>query len=104
MFKPPPYLHPTRKGSQPFITWCLDCITKLDPPAPNGGTTLVVAVDAWSKWMEYRIINPLDSRETARFLYEEIVCCYGVPTFVRTDAGTEFQGDFSRLCSELGIV
>ena len=63
---------------------------RLDPPAPNGGTSLVVAIDAWSKWLEYKVINPLDSRETALFLYENIICRYGVPAFVRSDAGTEF--------------
>ena len=50
------------------------------------------------------MINPLDSRETAKFLYEEIVCRYGVPTFIRCDQDTEFEGDFSRLCVDLGIV
>ncbi len=81
------------------MTWAIDCITGLDPPAPNGGTTVVLAIDAWSKWIEYRVINPLDSRETALFLYEDIVSRFGVPAFIRCDQGVEFQGDFAALCT-----
>ncbi len=68
-FKSPPYFFPTSKGCGPFEGWAIDCITGLDPPHPNGGTTVVMAVDVWTKWIEYRVINPLDSRETSMFLY-----------------------------------
>ena len=68
-FKSPPYFFPTSKGSGPCEGWAIDCITNLDPPHPNGGTTVVLAVDVWTKWIEYRVINPLDSCETAKFLY-----------------------------------
>ena len=56
--------------------WAFDCIVglSLQPPAPNGGTTIVLAIDAWTKWLEYKIINPLDSRETSIFLYEDVIC------------------------------
>lgn len=79
-------------------------MTGFSPPAPNGGTTIILAIDAWSKWLEYRIINPLDSRETSKFLFEDIIARYGTPANVRVDAGTEFEGDFAALCSQLGIV
>ncbi len=102
-FNSPPYHFPTKKGVMPFMTWAIDCITGLDPPAPNGGTTIILAIDAWSKWIEYKIINPLDSREAAIFLYENIVCRYGVPAFIRSDRGVEFDGDFSELSCQLGI-
>ncbi len=102
-FLPPPYLFPSFKGVMPFKTWAVDCITGLDPPAPNGGTTVIMAIDAWSKWLEYRVINPLDSREAALFLYQDIVCRFGVPAFVRCDRGVEFDGDFTMLCKQLHI-
>lgn len=89
-FPSPPYLFPSNKGLEPFATWAIDCMTGLSPPSPCGGTTIVMAIDAWSKWIEFRIINPLDSRETARFLYDDIICRYGVPAFIRRDQGTEF--------------
>ena len=73
-WKPPPYLYPTHKGYQPFRTWAFDCRVSLQPPAPNGGTTIVLAIDAWTKWLEYKIRNPLDSRETSIFLYKDVIC------------------------------
>ena len=97
------YLSPIRKGWQPFNNWAIDCITKLPVPASNGGRDVVIAVDAWSKWVEYRVLNPLDSRETARFLYENIICRYSIPSYVRTDSSTEFAGDFRTLCDQYGI-
>ena len=59
---------------------------------------VVIAIDAWTKWVEYRIINPLDSRETSHFLHEDIICRYGVPAVVRCDQGKEFEGDFAAMC------
>ena len=70
-WKPPLYLYPTHKGHQPCRTWAFDCIVglSLQPPAPNGGTTAVLAFDVWTKWL-----NPLDSRETSIFLYKDVIC------------------------------
>lgn len=84
-FKSPPYLFPTNKGLEPFQTWCIDCMTNLQPPDPGGGTTIILAIDAWSKWTEYKVINPLDSKEAAKFLYEDIICRFGVPAYIRRD-------------------
>ena len=67
----------------------------LSPPAANGGTSIFLAVNAWSKWLEYRVVNPLDSRETALFLYQDIICRYGTPVVIRRDKGKEFEGDFA---------
>ena len=64
---------------------------------------VVIAIDAWTKWVEYRIINPLDSRETSRFLHEDIICCYGVPAVIRCNQGKEFKGDFAAMCQHYGI-
>ena len=58
----------------------------------------MIAIDAWTKRVVYRIINPLDSRETSRFLHEDITCCYGVPAVVRCNQGKEFEGDFAAMC------
>ena len=73
------------KGYQPFRMWAINCIVGLQPPVPNGVTVIVIAIDAWTKWVEYRIITPLDSHETSRFLHEDIICRYGVPAVIRCD-------------------
>ena len=78
------------KGYQPFRSWAIDCIVGLQPLAENGVTVVVVAIDAWTKWVEYRIINPLDSHESSHFLHEDIICRYGVPAVIRCNQGKEF--------------
>ena len=65
---------------------------------------IVIAVDAWSKWLEYRVLPHLTSEAVATFLYEEIIAWYGTPAVVKCDQGTEFAGEFSRLCNYLGIA
>lgn len=56
-FKSPPYIFPTHKGNHPFTTWAIDCITGLKPPNPeSGGTVVVLAIDAFTKWIEWKIL------------------------------------------------
>ena len=64
---------------------------------------VVIAIDAWTKRVVYRIINPLDSRETSRFLHEDIIWHYGVPEVIQCDQGKEFEGDFAAMCQHYGI-
>ena len=102
-FIAPPFVFPTFKGTGLFLNWCIDCIILLDA-RPDGAKVIVIAVDAWSKWLEYRALPHLMSEAMAAFLHEEIIAWYGTPAVVRCDQGTEFAGEFSRLCSFLGIV
>jgi Integrase core domain len=101
-YKQPPYLYPTEKGSQPFAIWAVDTIVGLKPPAPNGGTHVLVCVDPFSKWVELAVMPELDSSNTATWFYDEIICRYGVPSVVRTDQGREFCGDFHDLLTRVG--
>jgi hypothetical protein len=64
-FKSAPFLFPTDKGVRPFQIWCIDTIVNIQPPHPHGGTSVVVAVCAFSKWVEMGIIDELDSIHTA---------------------------------------
>ena len=60
-YRSPPYLFPTHKGNAPFTTWAIDCITGLKPVDPDGGSVIVMAIDAFTKWIEYRVLSTLDS-------------------------------------------
>ena len=53
--------------------------------------------------VEYKIINPPDSRETSRFLHEDIICGYLVPAVIRCNYRKEFEGDFAAMCQYYGI-
>lgn len=88
----------------PFHTWSIDLVTKLLPPNEQGETTLIVAVDSFTKFVEASPIANKASLTTARWLYQSIVCRYGIPRLVRCDRGKEFEGNFKRLCHDLGII
>jgi hypothetical protein len=102
-WKPPPYLSPISKSHQPFHTWSIDLITRLTPPATNGETTLIVAVDVFTKFVEAAPLVSKASLATAQWLYSTIFCRYGIPAIIRCDLGTEFKGDFAALCKQFGV-
>ena len=52
--------------------------------ARNGLDAVIVAICVFSKWVEAKPIQ-LNSLNAAKFLHEEIVCRYGMPTAIRTD-------------------
>jgi hypothetical protein len=102
-FAPPRYLHPAEKGVKPFQIWAVDSITNLVPPAPDGSTDIILAVDPFSKWVEAAPLKTLDSHHTATFFDQQILCRYGCPSIVRSDQGVEYQGEFHSLLTSLGV-
>lgn len=81
----------------------MDCITKLQPESPGGGSTIIVAVDPFSKWVEAGPLRDLRAGTVTEWVHEQIVCRYGTPAWVRCDQGTEFAGDFAHYCATVGI-
>jgi hypothetical protein len=63
----------------------------------------VVCVDTMTKWVEIGTIPVHDSRSTAGWFHEHIICRYGVPSVVRSDLGTEYQGRFHEYLVSLGV-
>ena len=87
----------------PFACWSIDTITNQSPPAPDGSTSILVCVDVTTKWAEVGTIPVLDSHHTAQWFHANVVCRYGVPQLVRSDQGTEYQGDFHNYLLSLGV-
>jgi Integrase core domain len=83
-FLPLRSLHPTWKGGAPFQCWVIDSITGL-PPDSDGCTAVVIAVDAFTKWVEAQPVRNRSAVETAAFLHRNIVCRFGRPLVVRSD-------------------
>lgn len=84
-FLSPPYLFPTSKGTRPFMVWSVDSVPKMKPRAPHGGDCIVIAICVFSKWVEIGAPPSLQSKDTADWFYQEVVCRYGCPYAVRTD-------------------
>ena len=68
-YPPPPYLIPADKPAAPLRAWCIDTAVGFSPPAPDGATDVLVAVDPFSKWVEIGTVRTLNSHETAEWLH-----------------------------------
>ena len=102
-FRESPYLLPTEKGAAPFRLWCLDLITDLKPPAPDGSTDIVVAVDPFTRWMEIALLPTRSSADVNTWFHDQVVCRYGTPTAVQSDHGNKFKGDFKAYLKAWGV-
>ena len=73
--------------------WSIDLITNL-PPGPNGEVHCIVAVDVFSKYVEIYPIADKSSTTVGNWFFSEIIARYGLPVWVRTDGGGEFEKVF----------
>ena len=79
------YLHPTKKDLFAFAAWCIDLITNLVPRGPNSERYLIVAVCAYTKWLEAGALTGKLAKDIADWVHANIVCHFGVPLVIRTD-------------------
>ena len=88
--------------SWPFACWGLDMICPFKK-AQGGYDHILVAVDKFTKWIEFKPINTLKASKAAEFI-QDIIFRFGVPSKIITDLGTNFTGsDFSDFCDNWGI-
>lgn len=70
----------------------MDFIGPINPPS-NGKSHILVCTDYVTKWVEVRAMKNARDEKVAKFLYEEIFTCYGVPREIVTDQGTQFTSN-----------
>ncbi|KAK7502145.1 hypothetical protein BaRGS_00006509 [Batillaria attramentaria] len=64
------------------------------PESPGGFSSIVVAVDYFTKWVEAKPLPSKSAKDTARFLYE-LICRHGCPKIQINDQGREFVNQVS---------
>ena len=84
-FAPPRYLHPTKKDLFAFATWCVELITNLVPRGPNGKRYLIMAVCAYTKWVEAGALIGRSAKEIPDWVHANIMCGFGVLLVICTD-------------------
>ena len=62
----------------------LDLITNL-PKTSRNNRHIIVAIDAFSKFVELKAISNRSLSEVADFFTEDIICRYGVLEVIHTD-------------------
>ena len=64
----------------------------------------VVAVDYFTKWAEAKPLAMTSSKKVQEFVWESIICRFGIPYEIIYDNGTQFDNKDSRVfCDDLRI-
>ena len=64
----------------------------------------VAAVDYFTKWAEAKPLAVISSKKVQEFIWESIICRFGIPHEIVSDNGIQFDSnDFCNFCDDLGI-
>ncbi|GKV42983.1 hypothetical protein SLEP1_g50332 [Rubroshorea leprosula] len=87
----------------PFAQWGVDLLGPC-VKGKGGCTFLVVAVDYFTKWIEAKPLSTTTERKIEEFLFNSILCRFGVPKRIVADNGPQFRAAALRsFCSDYGI-
>jgi hypothetical protein len=88
--------------SWPFDFWGLDMIGPLTM-APEGFTHVVVAIDKFTKWIEYKLITKISADRVVSFICD-ILHRFGFPNTMIIDLGSNFHShEFWEFCENITI-
>ncbi|GJT38766.1 reverse transcriptase domain-containing protein [Tanacetum coccineum] len=88
----------------PFYQWGMDVLGPL-PEAPGKVKYVIVAIDYFTKWIEAKPLARTTGKEVKKFVWDNIVCRFGLPKIITTDNGTNFVNDpFKGWCERLNII
>ncbi|GJY43922.1 reverse transcriptase domain-containing protein [Tanacetum coccineum] len=87
----------------PFYKWGID-IAGPFPEGPGKVKFLIVAMDYFTKWIEAKPITTITGNQIKKFVWENIVCRFGLPGEIISDNGKQFRDDpFKDWCEKLCI-
>ncbi|GJT85307.1 reverse transcriptase domain-containing protein [Tanacetum coccineum] len=87
----------------PFIQWGINIIGPL-PEALGNVKFLIVAIDYYTKWVEAKPLASITGKHVERFVWEHIVCRFGIPQMIVSNNGKQFEeGVFPQFCERLKI-
>ena len=92
-------LHPTWVS----VMWQKVCVDITYMPQVKGFKYLVLARDDLSGWVEGRPLRDRNASAVAKFLWEDIVCRFGLYGKLVVDGGTENKGLVTALTERYGI-
>ncbi|GJX84808.1 reverse transcriptase domain-containing protein [Tanacetum coccineum] len=65
---------------------------------------IIVAIDYFTKWMEAKPLAKTTGKEVKKFVWENIICWFGLPRVIVTDNGTQLVNDpFKSWCEKWEI-
>jgi hypothetical protein len=98
---------PTQQLQTIPVTWPFACygMDMIGPfkKAQGGYTHILVVIDKFTKWIEYKPITSLTSAKAVEFI-QEIMFRFGIPNSIITDLGSNFtSSEFFDFCEQRSI-
>ena len=101
----PPTLLNVISSPWPFSMWGIDMIGMIEPKALNGHRFILVAIDCFTKWVEAASYANVTKQVIVRFIKNQIICRYGVPSKIITDNGSNLNNNMvEALCKDFKIA
>ncbi|MFS7962512.1 putative integrase, catalytic core, ribonuclease H-like superfamily, integrase zinc-binding protein [Helianthus anomalus] len=76
----------------PFQQWRINMVGPF-PEAPGAMKFIIIAVDYFTKWVEAKALASTTTMMVRKFIWEHIICRFGLPLKVVTDNGTIFSSE-----------
>ncbi|GJZ78031.1 reverse transcriptase domain-containing protein [Tanacetum coccineum] len=87
----------------PFYKWGID-IAGPFLEGPGKVKFLIVAMDYFTKWIEAKPVATITGNQIKKFVWDNIVCRFGLPGEIISDNGKQFRDDpFKDWCEKLCI-
>lgn len=97
-------LHPISVNSEFGYRWCVDLIGPLNE-TQNENRYIAVATEYLTRFAVAMPIRNKDATTVGKFVFEHIICLFGVPKILQHDQGREFCNNFSEfMCEKLQIT
>ncbi|XP_026450952.1 uncharacterized protein LOC113351113 [Papaver somniferum] len=82
----------TSANAWPFEKWGIDIV---GPFIPGTGQNiyLIIATDYFTKWAEVKAVQHIRDKGIFTFIFENIVCRFGIPAQLVSDNGKQFEGE-----------
>ncbi|GKA63346.1 reverse transcriptase domain-containing protein [Tanacetum coccineum] len=75
------------------------------PEAAGKVKFLIVAIDYFTKWIEAKPVAAITGKQVMKFVWDNIVCRFGLPRKIISDNGKQFRDDpFKTWCVKLNIT
>ncbi|GKE05305.1 reverse transcriptase domain-containing protein [Tanacetum coccineum] len=87
----------------PFYKWGIDIVGPF-PEGPGKVKFLIVAIDYFTKCIEAKPVATITGSQIKKFVWDNIVCRFGLPGEIISDNGKQFQDNpFKDWCEKLCI-
>nr|GEV92323.1 reverse transcriptase domain-containing protein [Tanacetum cinerariifolium] len=88
----------------PFYKWGID-IPGPFLKGPEKVKFLIVAMDYLTKWIETKAVATITGGQVKKFVWDNIVCCFGIPGEIISNNGKQFADNpFKDWCDKLNIT